>query len=345
MSSKHDVWKDITKGSTSYKTGSRYIRPAPTSDPSIPGSNETRSKVPYFRRGILHIARREPHKFLMKFLGETTKDPGATARAAAILRCRYGAKARSRTQTPAFCPAFSGPLGVARPCTARTPSTQSKKCDSVGFDSATRNQSQDDYPDGGLQACAWIGFVQYRNRGIDIDEPRLCTFFIAECHEYWQLLLYQLRHWCQYPKYLSGNLIVDSPLSLAFMWSRIWTRDFKKCRATTLGSLAAFFLNRRHGVPRGVPNLARRSWLTIQLRSPTVKLTMRTIVSCRGNHELDNTVATSPTTLCGGFFNSKQFKSPAYTVYTASGIVIFLGISTRKPGSCRLSYEKDLNPD
>ncbi len=35
-----------------------------------------------------------------------------------------------------------------------------------------------------------------------------------------------------------------------------------------------------------------------------------------------------PTTLSGGLFNAKQFRSPAFTVYTASGFFSFLGLYT-----------------
>jgi len=35
-----------------------------------------------------------------------------------------------------------------------------------------------------------------------------------------------------------------------------------------------------------------------------------------------------PTTLSGGLFDAKQFRSPAYTVYTAFGVVAFLGLFT-----------------
>ena len=35
-----------------------------------------------------------------------------------------------------------------------------------------------------------------------------------------------------------------------------------------------------------------------------------------------------PITVSGGLFNLKQFKSPAYSVYTASGFVAWLGLYT-----------------
>jgi len=35
-----------------------------------------------------------------------------------------------------------------------------------------------------------------------------------------------------------------------------------------------------------------------------------------------------PVTVSGGLFNLQQFKSPAYSVYTASGFVAFLGLYT-----------------
>lgn len=30
----------------------------------------------------------------------------------------------------------------------------------------------------------------------------------------------------------------------------------------------------------------------------------------------------------GGLFNAKQFKSPAYTIYTVSGLIMLLGVYT-----------------
>ena len=41
-----------------------------------------------------------------------------------------------------------------------------------------------------------------------------------------------------------------------------------------------------------------------------------------------------PTTVASGLFNPKQFKSPAYTVYIASGIFALLGLFTGQPTSC-----------
>jgi MCP family monocarboxylic acid transporter-like MFS transporter 10 len=35
-----------------------------------------------------------------------------------------------------------------------------------------------------------------------------------------------------------------------------------------------------------------------------------------------------PSSLSGGLFNVKQFRSPVFTVYTAAGVVVFLGINT-----------------
>ena len=42
-----------------------------------------------------------------------------------------------------------------------------------------------------------------------------------------------------------------------------------------------------------------------------------------------------PTTVSGGLFNAKQFKSPAYVAYTAFGVVAFLGLFTGKVHTLR----------
>jgi hypothetical protein len=55
----------------------------------------------------------------------------------------------------------------------------------------------------------------------------VCTFLIAECHEFWQLLL------CQgfgvgvsvQKRFLFKSLLYNCPLILDFMWTCIWTRD------------------------------------------------------------------------------------------------------------------------
>jgi hypothetical protein len=50
-----------------------------------------------------------------------------------------------------------------------------------------------------------------------------------------------------------------------------------------------------------------------------------------------------PIVAAGGLFNPKQFKSPAYSVYTASGFVAWLGLYTGQLVS--LEYGKTPGPD
>ncbi|KAI9464986.1 MFS general substrate transporter [Lactarius psammicola] len=254
------------------------------------------------------------------------------------------------------------------------PGTRSEKGDSVGLDSAPRNQSQDDYPDGGLQAwlvvlgvrlpaymslggyvnswgvfqdyyenvllkgtspstIAWIGSVQaalisfpalISGRLFDLGYFRstvifasinlvVCTFLIAECHEYWQLLL------CQgFGIGISCGLVFGPAMCVIAHW-------FKKRRSTALGITA--FASSIGGTvfPSSISQLAPNIPYSF-------KWTMRIVASilflAMGVTNLTIRRRLPPTTLSGGLFNLKQFRSPAYTVYTASGVVIFLGLST-----------------
>src|SRR6266702_8783728 len=105
-----------------------------------------------------------------------------------------------------------------------------------------------------------------------------------------------LRHWCQCPKMplLSENLIANRPLALGFMWSSIWTCDV--CHRSLVQKETGYstwdhclcFLNRRHGVPRSIPQLARHSRVCTDCESPahhpakipySFKWTMRIIAS------------------------------------------------------------------
>jgi hypothetical protein len=112
----------------------------------------------------------------------------------------------------------------------------------------------------------------------------VCTISIAECNEFWQILL------CQgfgigvsvQKRPLSKDLTSNRPLSLAFMWSHIWTCD--ECHRSLVQKETLYgtwdqcfcFLDWRHGVPCSIPQLARRSRVRTarefrahQLRFPT----------------------------------------------------------------------------
>ncbi|KAI9459461.1 MFS general substrate transporter [Lactarius psammicola] len=241
----------------------------------------------------------------------------------------------------------------------------------LDFDSAPQKHSQDDYPDGGLQAwlvvlgascaifstagyanswgvfqdyyenvllkgtspstIAWIGSIQFSlifslaliaGRLFDLGYLRsiiilasinivTCTLLIAECNEFWQLLL------CQGIGIgISGGLVFGPVMSVIAHW-------FKKRRSTAFGIIA--FASSIGGTV--FPVLFRNLLVTVGF-----KWTMRIIASvlflAMGITNLTIRRRLPSTTLSGGLFNAKQFRSPAFTVYTASGFFAFLGLYT-----------------
>ncbi|KAI0063412.1 MFS general substrate transporter [Artomyces pyxidatus] len=178
---------------------------------------------------------------------------------------------------------------------------------------------------------AWIGSIQYSlvflpalvaGRLFDIGQFRIpltvatllllvCTFLIAECTEYWQLLL------CQgFGVGLSCGIVFGPTMGIVAHW-------FKKRRSTALGIIAC-----GSSVGGTVFPIAFRN-LTI---SVGFKWTMRIIgfilVLTLGVANLTLKRRLPPSYASGGLFNFKQFRSPAYSFYTAAGFVAFLGLYT-----------------
>lgn len=138
-----------------------------------------------------------------------------------------------------------------------------------------------------------------------------CTFTIAECHEFWQLLLLQ-----GIGIGISCGLVFGIVMSVIAHW-------FKRRRSTALGINA--FASSIGGTV--FPVVFRNLLITVGY-----KWTMRSIAGiltlaiCVTNMTIRRRLP--PTTLSGGLFDPKQFRSPAYTVYTAFGVVTFLGLFT-----------------
>ncbi|KAI0306291.1 MFS general substrate transporter [Multifurca ochricompacta] len=178
---------------------------------------------------------------------------------------------------------------------------------------------------------AWIGSTQYAlvffpalisGRLFDIGYLRgplilasinlvLCTFLIAECQKYWQFLL------CQgFGVGVSCGLIFGPVMSVVAHW-------FKKRRSTAMGVVA--FASSIGGTV--LPIAFRNLNATVGF-----KWSMR-IIAFVLMFSLGLTILTlerrlPPVVASGGLFNLKQFRSPAYSVYTAAGFVAFLGLYT-----------------
>ncbi|KAI9459459.1 MFS general substrate transporter [Lactarius psammicola] len=138
-----------------------------------------------------------------------------------------------------------------------------------------------------------------------------CTFLVAEYHKFWQLLLFQ-----GFGIGISCGLVFGPVMSVITHW-------FKKRRSTALGIIA--FATSIGGTI--FPVIFRNLLVTVGF-----KWTMRIIASIlfltMGITNLTIRRRLPPTTLSGGLFNAKQFRSPAFTVYTAFGVVAFLGLFT-----------------
>ncbi|KAI9446197.1 MFS general substrate transporter [Lactarius indigo] len=178
---------------------------------------------------------------------------------------------------------------------------------------------------------AWIGSVQFSfiffpaliaGRLFDLGYLRsilvlasinlvICTFLIAECNEFWQLLL------CQgFGIGISCGLVFGPVMSVVAHW-------FKKRRSTALGIVA--FASSIGGT--AFPALFRNLLVTVGFKW-TVRIIASILVLAMGITNLTIRRRLPPTTLSGGLFNVKQFKSPAFTAYTAFGVVVFLGLFT-----------------
>ncbi|KAI0263412.1 MFS general substrate transporter, partial [Gloeopeniophorella convolvens] len=178
---------------------------------------------------------------------------------------------------------------------------------------------------------AWIGSVQYSlvflpalivGRLFDIGYFKgplfaastilvVCTFLVAECKEYWHFLL------CQgFGVGISCGLIFGPTMGVIAHW-------FKKKRSTAMGVVA--FGSSMGGT---VFPIAFRN-LNIAVG---FKWTMRIIgfilIFTLGIANLTLKRRLPPVHVSGGLLNLKQFKSPAYSIYTAAGFIGFLGLYT-----------------
>ncbi|KAH9180805.1 MFS general substrate transporter [Lactarius sanguifluus] len=178
---------------------------------------------------------------------------------------------------------------------------------------------------------AWIGSIQFSlifllaliaGRLFDLGYLRgililssinlvACTILVAECSEYWQFIL------CQgFGIGISGGLIFGPVMSVIAHW-------FKKRRSTALGIVAS-------ASPIGgtiFPIVFRNLLATVGFKW-TMRVIALIVFLAMGITNLTTRRRLPPTTLSGGLFNVKQFMSPAYMVYTASGFVAFLGLYT-----------------
>ncbi|KAN0116615.1 MFS general substrate transporter [Russula decolorans] len=139
----------------------------------------------------------------------------------------------------------------------------------------------------------------------------LCTLLIAECHEYWQFLL------CQgFGVGVSCGVIYGPMASIIAHW-------FKRRRSTALGIMS--FASSIGGTV--FPVAFRNLHATVGF-----KWSMRIIsfvsILLLGIMNLTLRRRLPPIVVAGGLFNPKQFKSPAYSVYTASVFVAGFGLYT-----------------
>ncbi|KAI0306270.1 MFS general substrate transporter [Multifurca ochricompacta] len=178
---------------------------------------------------------------------------------------------------------------------------------------------------------AWIGSMQYAlvffpalisGRLFDIGYLRgplilasinlvLCTFLIAECQKYWQFLL------CQgFGVGISCGLIFGPVMSVVAHW-------FKKRRSTAMGVVA--FASSIGGTV--LPIAFRNLNATVGFKW-SMRIIAFALMSSLGITTLTLERRLPPVVASGGLFNLKQFRSPAYSVYTVAGFVAFLGLYT-----------------
>ncbi|KAF8265572.1 MFS general substrate transporter [Lactarius quietus] len=139
----------------------------------------------------------------------------------------------------------------------------------------------------------------------------VCTILMAECHEFWQLLL------CQgFGIGMSCGLVFGPVMSVIAHW-------FKKRRSTALGIVT--FASSIGGMV--FPVVFQNLLITVGFKW-TMRIIASILILAMGITNLTIRRRFPPTMLSGGLFNAKQFRSPAYTGYTASGFVMFLGLYT-----------------
>ncbi|KAI0314723.1 MFS general substrate transporter [Amylostereum chailletii] len=198
---------------------------------------------------------------------------------------------------------------------------------------------------------AWIGSIQYAlvflpglvvGRLFDIGFFKIplfvatvilvvCTFLTAECKEYWQFLL------CQgFGVGLSSGIIFGPTMGIVGHW-------FKKRRSTALGIIA-------------VGSSTGGTLFPIMFRNLTVvvgfKWTMRIfgfiILLFLGISNVVLKRRLPPTVASGGLVDFRQFKNPAFSLYSAAGFISFLGLYTMLTyvnASGRLQgVDEDLSP-
>ncbi|KAH9066391.1 MFS general substrate transporter [Lactarius vividus] len=210
------------------------------------------------------------------------------------------------------------------------PGAQSKKCGSATFDYPDQDLDggprawlvvlgvfQDYYENVLLKGTspsniAWIGSIQYSF----IFLLALISGRLFDLGYLRSILIISSINLVACTTLISGGLIFGPVMSVIAHW-------FKKRRSTVLGIVGC-------ASPIGgtiFPIVFRNLLATVGF-----KWTMRVIASivflAMGITNLTIRRRLPPTTLPGGLFNVKQFKSPAYAVYTASGFVASLGLYT-----------------
>jgi len=98
---------------------------------------------------------------------------------------------------------------------------------------------------------------------------------------------------------------------------------FNKRRSTALGIIA--FASSIGGTV--FPAVFRNFLITVGFKW-TMRIIASILILSMGVTNLTMRARLPPTTVSGGLFNTKQFRSPAYTVYTASGFFALLGLYT-----------------
>jgi len=138
-----------------------------------------------------------------------------------------------------------------------------------------------------------------------------CTLSIAESHQFWQLLL------CQgFGIGISCGLAFGSGMSAIAHW-------FHKRRSTALGINA--FASSIGGTV--FPVVFRNLLVAVGFKW-TIRIIASILVLAMGITNLTIRRRLPPTVVSGNLFNVKQLRSPAFIVYTAFGIVSFLGLYT-----------------
>ncbi|KAH9958351.1 major facilitator superfamily domain-containing protein [Russula dissimulans] len=138
----------------------------------------------------------------------------------------------------------------------------------------------------------------------------LCTFLIAGCREFWHFLL------CQgLGVGISCGVIFGPVMSIIAHW-------FNRRRSTALGFIA--FASSIGGIVFPVAFQHRFKW--------SMRIIAFTLMFVLGIANLTIRCRLPPAVVSGGLFNPKQFKSPAYSAYTAASFVAFLGLYTGQSG-------------